>query len=107
MLGLLRWFALVVVCMAVPTVHAQATFDIALDSTRKGTIPTEDIDHVYLLNLPAGAPDVPIRVDPGGDWAAVGRGPRQFTTSEDDTMTGTPTDVDTAVEERLDALGYL
>ncbi|MDZ7801093.1 MAG: LCCL domain-containing protein [Trueperaceae bacterium] len=69
MLGVPRWFALLIACMAVTAVHAQTTFDMSLNTTRAGTIPTEQIDHVYVLNLPAGGPDVHIRVDAGGDDA--------------------------------------
>ena len=50
-------------------VCAQNTFSITLDSRRGDTIPTEEIEHQYLLDLPASVPQVTIRVDAFGDDA--------------------------------------
>jgi hypothetical protein len=45
---------------------AQAVFDIELDGSRRGEIPTEEIEHVYALDLPAGVANVTIWVDAYG-----------------------------------------
>lgn len=48
---------------------AQTTFEIELNSSRSGVIPTEEIDHIYVLNVPAGLSQLTIRVDAFGDDA--------------------------------------
>ena len=49
--------------------HAQTYFDIELNSVRSGVIPTEEIDHVYVLDLPAGVTGFRVLVQAGGDDA--------------------------------------
>ncbi|MBW6455156.1 MAG: hypothetical protein K0A98_04650 [Trueperaceae bacterium] len=49
--------------------HAQTYFDIQLDSVRSGVIPTEEIHHVYVLDLPAGVAGFRVLVQAGGDDA--------------------------------------
>lgn len=46
--------------------QAQIDVTIGLGETRTGTIPTEQIDHRYVLTLPAGVPRVTISVSAGG-----------------------------------------
>ena len=47
---------------------AQPTFEIGLNSSRSGVIPTAETSHIYVLNLPAGVTQLTIRVDAfGGD----------------------------------------
>ena len=59
--------------------HAQTYFDIELDSVRSGVIPTEEIDHVYVLDVPNGIAGFHIAVQAGGDDAdlAVYYGPEE------------------------------
>jgi len=56
---------------------AQPNVAIDLDSTVSGVIPTEEIEHAYVLDLPAGVPAVTIAVTAFGDDAdmAVYYGP--------------------------------
>jgi hypothetical protein len=49
--------------------HAQTYFDIELDSVRSGVIPTEEIDHVYVLDVPDGIAGFRVLVQAGGDDA--------------------------------------
>ncbi|MFU8889229.1 MAG: LCCL domain-containing protein, partial [Trueperaceae bacterium] len=49
--------------------HAQTYFDVQLDSVRSGVIPTEEIHHVYVLDLPAGVAGFRVLVQAGGDDA--------------------------------------
>jgi hypothetical protein len=49
--------------------QAQTYFDIDLNSVRSGVIPTEEIDHVYVLDLPAGVTVLRVLVQAGGDDA--------------------------------------
>jgi hypothetical protein len=49
--------------------QAQTYFDIDLNSVRSGVIPTEEIDHVYVLDLPAGVTVLRVFVHAGGDDA--------------------------------------
>jgi len=49
--------------------QAQTYFDIDLNSVRSGVIPTEEIDHVYVLDLPAGVTAFRVLVQAGGDDA--------------------------------------
>lgn len=46
--------------------QAQSDVTIGLGETRTGTIPTEQIDHRYVLTLPAGVPRVTVSVSAGG-----------------------------------------
>lgn len=55
--------------LAASLAAAQTTFDIDLNSSRSGVIPTEEIDHIYVLNVPAGVTQLTIRVDAFGDDA--------------------------------------
>ena len=49
--------------------HAQTTFPIELDSVRTGVIPTEEIGHVYVLDVPDGIAGFRVLVQAGGDDA--------------------------------------
>lgn len=46
--------------------QAQSDFTIGLGETRTGTIPTDQIDHRYVLALPSGVPRLRIAVTAGG-----------------------------------------
>jgi hypothetical protein len=48
---------------------AQTTLEIGLGETRTGTIPSDEIDHRYVLTLPEGVARVVIAVTAGGDDA--------------------------------------
>jgi hypothetical protein len=49
--------------------HAQTYFDVELDSVRSGTIPTVEIGHVYVLDVPDGIAGFRVVVQAGGDDA--------------------------------------
>jgi hypothetical protein len=65
-------FALTVALVCVLFVSfgaAQAEFTIGLNETRSGIIPTLEVDHTYILNLPAGVGRLTVYVDGSGDDA--------------------------------------
>ena len=75
LLVMLAVTAMVVTTMA----EAQPAPTIGLDTTVSGVIPTEEIEHAYVLDLPAGVPAVTIAVTAFGDDAdmAVYYGPHE------------------------------
>ena len=59
----------VVLVSALALAWAQSEFRVEIDTVRTGEIPTEEIDHVYVLDLPAGVPNLIVSVDAYGDDA--------------------------------------